>query len=504
MLKNLVLPVLVGLILFLVQDRWKDMPTATYAVSEAIQIPNPEGNLEYAQEVSIFNSGRNLVKTISIKVPRHISTYRLTKHSNQIHEKSFSESNSFELVYPELPQGQRIRLLVRYEGTPIERDWISISHADGNAQPQDNQSPSISYFWIWIAFSIGFLSNIVLDLRKFRKEWFLKWVDQKKLLQNERPWFCTSSEWRELQFEAIDRALERYSYEPIEQKLSYILLSRAKPSLLPEEQWSKLQAHATKLLEQSFSSELTAYSRKDKLLDLIKIKKPEGLPLHNWSIIQDSLSARLHNILLPEYTKASDLIDILEENSVVLRDVPAPLATKIREAAQTRYFKYLQEQCFETYKNAIETIDSARLDLLTSNQSERLREFALKLTKLRAVPSRWSIHGLESFVDNGKPQWMPEEEFNDIRDLVLEANNLSGERSTLQTKLSTLVTAQAEVENLKSRVIAQLNLVDKVLSDPSSIDKLEGYDPTFAPGNRKNLELVASILKSVSSSSAGE
>lgn len=499
MLKHLLLPVIVGVILLIAQDRWKDAPTATYTITNPIEIPNQDGNLEFAQEISIFNSGQSVVKDISVKVPKRISTYKLTKHSNQVSEKSFSDSTSFELVYPELPKGQKIRLMVRYEAPAIEGEWISVNHSGGNAQPQEKQAPPVNYVLLWVAFLGGFLSNIILDFRKLRKEWFLRWAGNAKLFLDTKPWFCTTAEWRTLQFDAIDGALERYSYDPIDQKLSYVLLNRNKPVELPEESWSKLQTHATKLLEDGFSREVTAYSSKDKLLDLLKIKKPNALPHHKWLAIQESINEKLKNLFVPEHANATDLIKILEKNGIP-EDIPAALVTTIRERAQNKYFSHLQERV--DYQDPLETIGSARLDLLTGKQAARLKELAIRTARLKLMPADWSARGLERFLAQGKPEWMSEEEFSDMCDFVSQTNSLADEQSAVREKLATLGAAQTEVDTLKNCITAQLDLIDRVLSNPASIDRFEDYDVTFAPGNRKNLELVASLLKTNSATSS--
>jgi hypothetical protein len=494
MLNNLIVLIVGSLIVWFVQDHFKDVPAVTYSVSDGIEIVGSQGKSEYAQEIAVLNSGKRTANTVSVKIPRHISSYKLTKHSSLIVEKAFSEADSFELVYPELPTAQKIRLLVRYDGSPISSDWISINHADGNAQPQDKQSSKTNYLWIWIAFWLGLGSNIILDIRSFKKKWFRNWPDSKALFRDDKPWFCTASEWKELQAEAIERSLERYSYDPIEQRLSYLLLSRVKPALMPDEQWSKLQQQAVKLLKEHFSREVTTYASREKLLDLLKIKKPESFPLESWNEVQKSIHVLIKAALLPEHIKSVDLAKILEDNSPALRDLPEALAADIRERARLLYFRNSIEKCIDDYRS-LQNLDDVRLDLLNNDQQTQLNEVVVKAARMRNMPRSWNIQGLQQFISQGKPGWMSDGEFDDVRSLVLEANSLSNDRDNLNRRQSELADTSAEVGIVKQRVLAQLSLIDRVLTNPISIDNLEDYDATFAPGNRRNLERVASILR---------
>lgn len=43
-------------------------------------------------------------------------------------------------------------------------------------------------------------------------------------------------------------------------------------------------------------------------------------------------------------------------------------------------------------------------------------------------------------------------------------------------------------ENLKEKVEAQLDIIDKLLNDPSFIDKIEDYNNCFAKGNFDNIK----------------
>lgn len=496
MFKNLIVAIVGGLILWVAQDRWKDVPTASYSISDAIEIPSSQGSAESAQEISILNSGRSAVKDISIKVPRTISSYNLTKHSNLIKEQIVSGSNSFELVYPELPKGQKIRMLIRYDGGPINKGYISINHADGNAQAQENQSPSLNYLWVWIAYIFGVLTQSVGDFRRFKRESFLKWADSEKLFRNDKPWFALSVEWPKMQFEAIRQSLLAHNYSSIEQTSYYQLLNRPKPFLLNDDDWADLRKKGVELLMKRFSEEVTTYSNADKLVDLFKLKKPEGLSHESWTKFQESLNSQMQNKLLPKHMNAADFVKILEPNNLTLKGLPELVVSQIRKLAQQDYARYLTDGSIWEIKNDPQIVlKTARFDLLTDEQSASIKKTLLQFARMNGMPSSWAIPELKHFISKEKPEWMGEKEFKSISDLVSKDNSLTDELDVLHDQQAELASRRIENDKLTKRVLAQLDLIDKVLSNPSAVEKIEDYDQTFAAGNRKNLELVATLLK---------
>lgn len=496
MLKNILVVVFGGLILWFVQDYLKDMPTATYIISDAIEIPSSKESHEYAQEVLIVNSGRSVVKTVSIKVPHHVSTYKLTKHSNQIEEKIFSDVNSFELVYPELPSGQKLRVLIRYDGSPIIKSWISISHADGNAQAQEDQSSKINYAWLWLAFTAGMLFSTFGDLRKWKRESFGKWSDGDNLFRNDKPWYASSAEWSEMQFEAIDRSLNRYSYSNIKESSYYQLLNRPKPTLLSAEKWTSLQKNASDLLMARLSKEVTSYSNTEKLIDFFKLEKPEALSTEQWSNFEKSLTEMLKNKLLPAHMNAQQYVNMLDDKNLILNKLPNLVANEIFELAQKYYANYLTSRdTLEFLNDPSATLKTVRFDLLTEDQSKSVKNTILRFARMKEMPSRWELHELELFVSKEKPEWMLEAEFNSICEFVNQTKSLSDKHEALYRQQRELESNKLETEKLKEHVLAQLDLIDKVITNPNAIDNIESYDQTFALGNRKNLEFVASLLK---------
>jgi len=498
MVKTIFAGVVVGLFLWIIEDYRKDVPLATYIISDAIEIPTSEGKPKYAQEIMITNSGQSLVRDISIKIPRHVSTHKLTKHSNQVEEKIFSELNSFELVYPELPSEQKISMLVSYEGEPLKKDWISISHSNGNAQAQENEAPETNFFLIWVAFVIGMFTQIAGDIRKWKREIFGSsfWTDEKDVMRNDKPWFASSSEWSDMQFEGINKLLNRYDLSSsIGEKFYYRLLNSQKPILLSDEKWAILQKEASKLFMAEISKELTGYVRIEKLVDFFKLEKPIALSTQSWSDFEKSLVEVSIEKILPKHIQIEDIIRILEHNNTILKNFPKEIVDKIFELAQERYSNYLISYETLRWNEPLKLLKTSKFELLTDEQSQFTKDYLIKFARLQNMPKSLHIHDLELFVSKEKPEWMSQKEYDSLTEFVNHSKSLSSERDALQSERTEFESEKLKTEHLKARVLLQLELIDKIIANPDAIEKIEDYDQTFAPGNKRNLELIASLLK---------
>ncbi|MDR3481934.1 MAG: hypothetical protein P4L91_14605 [Burkholderiaceae bacterium] len=496
MWKSLIFPVVVSLIVWFAQDRLKDVPTIAYSISDAIEIVGAQGKTEYAQEISVINSGKSETKAISIRIPHHIASYKLTKHSLLTKESTSSDADTFELDYPELPAGQKIRVLVRYDGYPIEKKWISVSHAAGPAQPLENPSNSINYAAIVFGFWIGLIVTGLSGFRDMQKQLFALSRKKDDLFRDDKPWFGIGANWSDIQFHAIENSLQNYDFGPLDQKFCFILLTRQKPALLSTENWEKLKDQAEKKLVTAFSEEIARYkNNKSHLIDLLKINKPEGLPLSSWTEFREAVELQLQSLFFPLFPSNKDFIDILDPRNSSLSELPEKISKEIRNIAQERYVKFLLGKSLEQPSECETLFETARLDLVTPEQSKRLNDHLNKLVKIFSMPYSFDLYYLRKFIASGKPQHMSDSDFNSICDFVTKIDALSSDKRMLDDRERDVSVAEYEVETIKKHVKKQLEMIDKVLTNPDMIDKIESYDQTFAPGNRKNLELVAALLK---------
>ena len=496
MLGNVILTVVVSLAVWFVHGHSADAPELTYFASDPIEVTGALGRAEYAQEIAVLNQGPVAAKAVSIKVPRSISSYQLHKHSNLAREASQTGSNSFELLYPELPPDQRIALFVRYDGSPVAREWIAVSDSTGNAKALERQPDPLSPLFLLAIFWSGFVVFQLLDVRRQFADKFIRDADDELLWRNDRPWFAGRGKWSGMQREAIVRALQRCTSLSLENSLAFQLLNRAKPSLMRDADWEAVKAKAVALVMMDGSRKLMQATGKDPLIDLARLRKPELMPWPDWEKLQEAIHERLYDLLLPVRQNAVDYPSLLEPGRSPLADMPDALATEIRGAAQEFYFRQLIRRSTDTWGEPAAVLQTARLDLLNDEQEERLRQHVAQLGRMRKMPRSWEVAELKVFLAEGRPDWMSEQEYLAIGQLVDRIDDLAEEDQFLRSREKRAKADQIEADNLRKKALAQLGLINRVLSSPEAVETLEDYHQVFTPGDIKSLERVAWILRS--------
>lgn len=469
----------------------------TYYVSDAIDVA-VEGKTEYGQEIVVSNTGKAAAHAISVKVPKHILTYKLDRHSNAIKEQPISDENGFELVYPELPTGQKFKLNIRYSSSPIQGKWIKVSHSEGAAQEQGSEHGKTDYALLIVVFIFGLLVSQSNDSRKFFINSIIEYSGNEKIFSNSQPWYTYGSNWQKIQYLAIKNWLKEKYGVAITSKSCYLLLEKSMPKLMNIEEWNELIKLATNKLNYILDREISNNKSTEELLDLLKIKKPELLPLADWKKFEENLHNEIFNSFFGRYRRNYDekiLTDILNGKNNNLKMLPENLASQIRESAQSRYISSSLEEAIKGFKPPSEHLKTIRFDLIDEKESKVLKDKLTVLAHLQEFLPNWEIRELEKFAEKGKPFWMTENEYREIVDLVNEFKSVKEEKNSVIKERDELKLKKIELDELIERVKAQLDLIDKVLSKPETIDRLEDYDVTFAKLNRLNLEKVASILK---------
>lgn len=494
MFKNLIIAAVVSVVVWFAKDYFEDAPALTYLTSDPIEAGSAQGRPEYVQEISVLNRGRVGAKAVSIKVPHSISSYQLHKHSNLAKEASQNGANSFELLYPELPPEQRIVLFIRYEGNPVAREWVAVGHAEGNAQPLEKQSGRGSRLSLLAVFWGGFLSCFLLDLRRQRRHDFVREAPAAQLLRDDRPWFA-GPQWSKTQAEALIQALPRLRAPSPEGGLAYRLLNQGKPALMSDADWAEVRDRAGEALGDELSRAATASPDKATLVGLAGLAKPEHLPEDAWKSLQDAIRKQLFELFLPARQTDTDDLNLPPPAGAALRDIPEPLLSELRTAMQEHYLRQLIERAADPGNDPAGVLQTARLEALSDDQAARLRRQVEQQARLRKMPRTWDIAGLRAFLIEGRPAWMAETEYAAIRRLVEMYDDLEDGLDYLKQREQQAKAEQAEADRVRRLALAQLGLIDRVLTNPDAVDTLEDYDAAIPESYRKSLERVARLLR---------
>src|ERR1035437_3329166 len=69
-------------------------------------------------------------------------------------------------------------------------------------------------------------------------------------------------------------------------------------------------------------------------------------------------------------------------------------------------------------------------------------------------------------------------------------------KEKLVTEAQTVSRDIKDVAEAKQKILKQLEILNRLFSDPASIDRVESYDNPFAPGNLETLKKVSVLLRS--------
>lgn len=494
-LKILIVCVAIPVIAWMTARHLDNTPSLGYQVSEAIEIGNPLGGSEYVQEITVHNPGRVMATAVSIKVPQSISSYQLKKHTNLVKEASVNNTDRFELLYPELPPDQRISLVVHYGGNPIPRDWITVFSNGSYVQPPGKMQRESSPFLLGFLFLSGFLISVLLQFRKQQQGEFFRQDDERQLLRDDKPWFATQEGWPNLQFSAIASRLSTLQSTEPAASFAFKVLSHEKPQLMRDEQWAEIRNLASdKLLTEIFRLSLQGASV-DKLLQWAKLVKPGMLAWHDWQKYQRVVGERLVERMLPPDADDTDYDKVLAPDAPTLRGLPDALQELLRTAARKQYFNQLAIRATEATEDPLVVLEGAKLSYLNDEQKLRLQNHCEQLARMRSMPRSWDTPDLAAFVASGRPEWMPEAEFTAIGKLVSSLESLEDDREIVDLREQQARNSQAYADKLRKRALAQLGLIDRVLTNPEAVDTLEDYAESLEPSYQKSLERIAWLLR---------
>jgi hypothetical protein len=146
------------------------------------------------------------------------------------------------------------------------------------------------------------------------------------------------------------------------------------------------------------------------------------------------------------------------------------------------------------------------IGFLKNQQSEYLDEpHKLKNEAYSIQLTNYYINSFEvdylQFIAVEKPTWITERDYNkllqyledkhNLNMLITENKNLSKIGEEENIKLSMEIN---NVKELKDKITCQLDFINKLLSDPTVVERIEDYNDLFAKGNFENLEKIAKLI----------
>lgn len=455
----------------------KEVPDVQYSISTSIPLAFEEASSvkrsknEYVQQIEVANSGKGEARKIVIKLSGPISQFYLSKHSAS--EEPFISNNAdgFELSYPSLPPSAGFQLTVK-TNTDLTARQVDVFHQAGRAR---FVSPGVKRSEFGLADALWFGVPILyffLMYSSFRDGFRYRYLFQRyssgiaELLRNEKPWYIRRSDWPEVLNDLITRAITTQPsiYSTVTGWPQYVVLNSERPTDLTPSIWEELKETASKRLLDALKLKARQASSGAEIYDLLSLQWPGGISETNRESAIKALSANYIEYLVTS-SSTDDLVRILSSD-----DKPSMIPTesweRFKDKAETEVVKAIVEKVFGTAIISIETLPEWRV-LSTHN--------------------RWKLSTLKELQSKAQEA-----------DEKLElARRLSDRADTVENKIllreAEAKTSENRNQELCKKVLRQLDVINKLIADPSYIDQIESYDDTFAPGNWKLLRKLVSV-----------
>jgi len=342
------------------------------------------------------------------------------------------------------------------------------------------------------------------------------------VLKRKKQILLSDSTWERIRSEAIDHAFRDEWNSDVLKWEGRNMLDSDCPAYLTEEEWQKLVSNLTKVMAKLIDSEVKsarASWRTDTLGLLLKVKRPRHFAEREWNETVESLRNNYVACLVDSqrWRQTSEIAD------VVRGERPGFLTEedwkKCKHDVGELYYARLAAEV-AIFPEPMDRLAQRDLSVLSDEQVRAIREFAYH-RQMANLPNVITSYGAEEFLKRPRPKWMAEEDYASLRDaaeryqgLVADKRQYDSLMKAAQNLLAgielssnpppavsaeewakvkavekkVLVSARensrrsaeldeerSDLEKLKSKVLRQLDVLDRFLQDPDVADRIEPY-----------------------------
>ncbi len=547
----LAVPVIAGVFLWYFN---RSTPDVRYSLSEPILVSfaHPGGKLpdgkpaEVVQQLEVKNVGNLQADNVLVKIRGSVKEYILKKHSETDDTKETNRERLFEVHYPALPPGGSFQLSFKSNGDGVAARDVSVSDSRGLARDAlASAGPGTGTYVLWslIAF---YLLLILSTLRSSSVGgWKIgKWREPVgQIVSSTKPFYMSEKEWKGAVTDAVKEAIRgpHLIHLDISKHPAYRLLQLDAPSALADDaEWKVCTELAVDTLVKEYSGAVNGAFPESRVLEILDTQRPRDFPESKWMELKTHASKRYVEIRKRGHLTKEGALKCLQEAkpSSVTPDawqslveywqneyytarmnwvtgptameylqesrpdaVPLQLWDKLTKSWESTYFAHVMDG-LRIAGDASSYTQGVLVNLLNSDHREVFehrvrdatnRERAERCAKLMEGLLGGLLEG--NAIPTEKPTELPDHEWIAIRRIQKELQCLRGieevGRANEQKALE-LKARESELKAKHEKVDRQLQFIHKILTDPSSIDRVEDYDDTFSKGNFDNLKRLAS------------
>lgn len=469
-------------------------PEIVYSLSNEIYTSLSEDpDREIIQQLTVKNVGEVSAEKLIIFIKKPITRFEIKKYSESDSLTTVRSKSGTEIIYPILPPNGQVDLLIKTVKEGLNKSHIIVKHNSGLGKEIFEKKSSVPFTtWIPMILNGIILFAFILFLINDSYTFTVKMDPIDGILKRSKPWTLSESKWRQLRKDALDNYFKQDQFvSNYQSSKSWNALNSDKPSYLSEDEWQKVLTDAVKNFRVSFFENEILRSYSELSQDVFSIKKPKNLPEKDWRRILDLINQFYFFLRLENWRLFSSKETVKAE---YLKEAPELISAaqheKFKELILNIYTSILIEDSLKYLGLLPADVDDSDLNILDDSHKtkiEKIIEGANKVFENKILHRKLNAIINGSFDDD------------DLKDLSAESQsaleNLNNEISAVLESREDASNDKHKFSKLRTRVEKQLELIDKVLSDPKSIDKFEDYGDFFAKGNMENLRLVADMLK---------
>lgn len=500
--------------------------------------------LKSVQLMEIGNLGNAPAQKLRVQVKKKVGVLSVVPNSMADTYKQYDTNSTTELVYETLPPQGRFKWIFTTTSGGVTEQDLTVSHLDGLGQAALTSDAGILVTVgknLWIGLSLLYFFMVIKDTQKGWLE-SVAGYDPLAVLKRKKPFLISESTWARIRSKAIDHAFRDEWTSDVLTWDGLKILDGDRPPYLTEEEWQKLVRNLTKTMVRLLDSEVrTARSgwHTDTLGLLLKLERPSHVPERQWNDTEANLRNHYTACLVDSqrWRQTAEMADVLR--SVRPGFITEEGWKKVKQEIGEMYYARLATEV-ATFAEPMDKLAQRDLSVLSAEQQSAMREFAYHRQMAR-LPDVITSYGAEQFLGRPRPKWMAEKDYENLRDVakryqelvadkaqygglmnaaknLLDGIELSSnppsvvsaeewakvkvieEKVRVSAKNNSRLAAELEkdrsdLEKLKSKVLRQLEVLDRFLQDPEAVDRIEPYEDVFAPGNLVNLKRIAGLAR---------
>lgn len=472
----------------------QNKPDIRFTLSDPIRIGQGEGGKIW-QQMEVRNNGNIEAKDIQVKINNQIESYELSKNSEADKPDIYSSPKMFELRYPVLPPGGLFALTLASTKSRIIITDISILHSSGQGVEAFSKRSLISTLGpvVFLLTMLYYFGSIIYLYFVYRIEHHMQFSPE-ILLKRRKPFYLNEEKWNQLRKDAIENVF-RYSeeYQETSTTKSYRILCEDRPSYLNIDEWNELLKNAREKVVRNIKTRIQDSYDPSKLLLVLKLKRPAYMLESTWMALQKEANDRFLTLKQRELTWAhyEKLPALLNEK--IHEGVEVDTWEKYLESVEEKYVANIERE-LRICEDPIEFLEQQNLSHISEEEVSDLKNEAY----YRAIQKLLDIHEpsvAKRFLNGTKPKWMKEADYNKYRSIAQKTLDSEILINKYVEKSDLIDKKEAELSKTINQITAQLSIINNVLNDPETIDRVEEYNNPFAPGNFENLKKVCEFLK---------